>query len=283
MKKVIITRGLPGSGKSTWAKSIIKANSNSYKRINNDDLRAMVDCGHYSSANEKFINDLTDMFIMKAIAEGKHVIVDNTNLNTKHIDRIKQLVKGQAELVINDSFLSVPVEMCIQNDLKRANSVGKDVIVNMYEQYLKKSNTITQNPDAPKAIIVDIDGTLAHMKGRSPYDWHKVGEDECDTIIKKIVNSYDMTGGTVIVMSGRDGSCRAITEIWLEDNDIRWDTLLMREEGDMRKDSIVKRELFDTYIAGHYFIEYVLDDRQQVVDMWRDMGLKCLQVAPGNF
>ena len=282
MKKVIITRGLPGSGKSTWAKSIIKANSNSYKRINNDDLRAMVDCNNWSPANEKFINELTDLFILKSLHEGKHVIVDNTNLNTKHIDRIKQLVKGQAELVINDSFLSVPVEMCIQNDLKRPNSVGKDVIVNMYEKYLKKPDTITQNPDAPKAIIVDIDGTLAHMKGRSPYDWDRVGEDECDTVIKGIVNAYD-NYGVVIVMSGRDGSCRAITEKWLNDNNIVWDTLLMREEGDMRKDSIVKRELFDTCIAGHYFIEYVLDDRQQVVDMWRDLGLKCLQVAPGNF
>jgi len=282
MKKVIITRGLPGSGKSTWAKSIIKANSNSYKRINNDDLRAMVDCGHYSSANEKFINDLTDLFIMKAIADGKHVIVDNTNLNMKHINRITQLVKGFAQVEINDSFLQVPVEMCILNDLKRANSVGKDVIMDMYEKHVKKTEPITQNPDAPKAIIVDIDGTLAHMKGRSPYDWDRVGEDECDTIIKGIVNAYD-NYGVVIVMSGRDASCRAITEKWLNDNNIVWDTLLMREEGDMRKDSIVKRELFDTYIAGHYFIEYVLDDRQQVVDMWRDMGLKCLQVAPGNF
>lgn len=282
MKKVIITRGLPGSGKSTWAKSIIKANSNSYKRINNDDLRAMVDCGHYSSANEKFINDLTDLFIMKAIAEGKHVIVDNTNLNMKHINRITQLVKGLAQVEINDSFLQVPVEMCILNDLKRANSVGKDVIMDMYEKHVKKTEPITQNPDAPKAIIVDIDGTIAHMKGRSPYDWDRVGEDECDTIIKGIVNSYD-NYGVVIVMSGRDASCRAITEKWLNDNNIVWDTLLMREEGDMRKDSIVKRELFDTYIARHYFIEYVLDDRQQVVDMWRDMGLKCLQVAPGNF
>lgn len=282
MKKVIITRGLPGSGKSTWVKSIIKANSNSYKRINNDDLRAMVDCGHYSSANEKFINDLTDLFIMKAIAEGKHAIVDNTNLNMKHINRITQLVKGLAQVEINDSFLQVPVEMCILNDLKRANSVGKDVIMDMYEKHVKKTEPITQNPDATNAIIVDIDGTLAHMKGRSPYDWDRVGEDECDTIIKGIVNEYD-NYGVVIVMSGRDASCRAITEKWLNDNNIVWDTLLMRDEGDMRKDSIVKRELFDTYIAGHYFIEYVLDDRQQVVDMWRDMGLKCLQVAPGNF
>jgi predicted kinase len=282
MKQVILTKGLPGSGKSTWAKHLIEENPGKYKRINNDELRAMLDCDKYSSDNEKFINSVTDQLILMALEEGKHVIVDNTNLHPKHEQRIKELIKGKAELVIADSFLKVPVEKCIKNDLSRLRSVGKDVIMDMYEKHVKKTEPITQNPDATNAIIVDIDGTLAHMKGRSPYDWDRVGEDECDTIIKGIVNEYD-NYGVVIVMSGRDSSCRAITEKWLNDNNIVWDTLLMREEGDMRKDSIVKRELFDTYIAGHYFIEYVLDDRQQVVDMWRDMGLKCLQVAPGNF
>jgi hypothetical protein len=57
----------------------------------------------------------------------------------------------------------------------------------------------------------------------------------------------------------------------------------MRAESDFRKDSIVKKELFDNHIKNKYFIEYVLDDRNQVVDMWRDMGLKCLQVQEGNF
>jgi hypothetical protein len=84
-------------------------------------------------------------------------------------------------------------------------------------------------------------------------------------------------------MSGRDGSCRDITIKWLEDNNIKYDSLLMRAESDFRKDSIVKKELFDNHIKNKYFIEYVLDDRNQVVDMWRDMGLKCLQVQEGNF
>ena len=282
MKKVILTKGLPASGKTTWAKELLKSNPNAYKRINNDDLRKMFDNMQYSQDMEKFIKKAVDILVLLALEEGKHVILDNTHLSESSVNRIKKLVKGKAEVIIEDKFLKVPLETCIKNDLKRLDSVGKDVIIKMYEQHLKKVEPIIQDKTLPPAIIVDIDGTLAHMKGRSPFDWDRVGEDECDDIIKGIVNSYDNLG-TIIVMSGRDSCCRDITIKWLNDNNIAWDTLLMREEGDFRKDSIVKRELFDNNIKDKYYIEYVLDDRNSVVDMWRDMGLKCLQVEPGNF
>jgi hypothetical protein len=58
---------------------------------------------------------------------------------------------------------------------------------------------------------------------------------------------------------------------------------MMRKQGDFRRDSIVKKEIYDNDIKGKFDVEFVLDDRQQVVDMWREIGLKCLQVAPGNF
>jgi hypothetical protein len=57
----------------------------------------------------------------------------------------------------------------------------------------------------------------------------------------------------------------------------------MRSAGDMRKDSIVKEEIYRQEILGRYNVWFVLDDRNQVVDMWRLLGLRCLQVAPGNF
>lgn len=57
----------------------------------------------------------------------------------------------------------------------------------------------------------------------------------------------------------------------------------MRPEGDERKDSIVKQEIYEKYIKDRYNVRFVLDDRNQVVDMWREVGLKVLQVAPGDF
>ena len=57
----------------------------------------------------------------------------------------------------------------------------------------------------------------------------------------------------------------------------------MRAAGDNRKDAIVKRELYQRAVAGVYSIAFVLDDRNQVVDMWRkDLGLPCFQVNYGN-
>ena len=57
----------------------------------------------------------------------------------------------------------------------------------------------------------------------------------------------------------------------------------MRRTKDFRKDAIVKTELFDAHIRGRYEVLFVLDDRNQVVEMWRVMGLPCLQVAAGDF
>jgi hypothetical protein len=59
--------------------------------------------------------------------------------------------------------------------------------------------------------------------------------------------------------------------------------LYMRKEGDIRKDSIIKKEIFDNHIRDKYYVDFVLDDRNSVVNMWREIGLTCLQVAPGDF
>tara|TARA_R110002020_G_scaffold227539_13_gene438195 strand:+ start:10087 stop:10632 length:546 start_codon:yes stop_codon:yes gene_type:complete len=91
--------------------------------------------------------------------------------------------------------------------------------------------------------------------------------------------------------------CYSLTTAWLErwgrnfaigndrrdpENSVHIE-LYMREEGDNRKDSIVKREMYEEYIKPHYNVKLVLDDRNQVVDMWRELGLPCWQVAAGNF
>lgn len=279
MKKVIITKGLPGSGKSTWAKKVISDNPNSYKRINKDELREMFDNSKHSNDSEKFILEARDQLIMLALKNGKHVIVDDTNLSDKHILRITSLVKGEADVEIKD-FTHVPLETCIENDLKRDRSVGEKVIRRMYNQFLRKDDVYIERADLPRAILVDIDGTLAKMHNRGPFEWDKVKYDYCNTIIKNIVNNYN---GTVIVLSGRDGVCRELTEEWLNDHDIKYSSLFMREAGNCEKDSIIKKRIFDTEIRGKYYIDYVLDDRNQVVEMWRSLGLTCLQVADGDF
>lgn len=134
-------------------------------------------------------------------------------------------------------------------------------------------------------LCCDIDGTLALMSDRSPFDWHRVGEDKLNAPIASIVRKYSKKPSLVrvILVSGRDSICRPETEAWLKDNYIEYTQLIMRPKGDNRKDSIVKQELYETYIEPDYKVLFVLDDRDQVVKMWRELGLTCLQVAEGDF
>lgn len=135
----------------------------------------------------------------------------------------------------------------------------------------------------PKAIICDIDGTLAHMNGRSPYDPTRYHEDNIDPVIQDIVNRYRKDGFFIIICSGRDDTYREVTAQWLAKHGILHDGLLMRKGGDRRNDAIIKREVYDEHIKDRFDIYFVLDDRDRVVAMWRDLGLKVLQVAPGDF
>lgn len=138
------------------------------------------------------------------------------------------------------------------------------------------------DPDLPIAVICDIDGTLAHGIGitRGPYEWDKVDSDIVDKAVKRIIDNINCN---IIFVSGRDGSCFDKTSNWIRKNTINEFVLYMRTAGDNRKDSIVKKEIYDQHIKGKYNILFVLDDRDQVVDMWRSLGLKCLQVEPGDF
>ena len=280
MLKIYLTRGLPASGKSTWAKNKIDFNPGMYKRVNKDDLRMMLDNNNWQKSNEKFVLKVRDMLILAALKDGKHVIVDDTNLHPKHEINIKQLVKGKAKVTIKD-FTDVSFKTCIDRDLRRPNSVGEKVIMDMYNQFLKPEPVVYEEDESlPSAMIVDIDGTLAMMNNRSPFDWKKVGEDKLNCAVNGLVNATD---SNVILLSGRDSICRDETEKWLFDNSVDYDKLYMRAEGDNRKDTIVKKELFENHIRGKYNVISVLDDRNCMVELWRSMGLTCFQVADGNF
>ena len=301
-KKVIIPRGIPGSGKTTWVKAQLGLRpAGTAVRISNDDLSFMLygqpwGTFFFSDATRETLHNLRIAMLDTFLKQDAitHVYVDNTNLATPTVRSLQEVaLRYDAEFIVDDQFLAVDIEECVERDSKREAPVGANVIRKMAKQTEKiKPWVVPEVPvvekydntqELPYAIIVDIDGTLAHMGDRSPYEWSRVSEDTIDEGVRSIVNNAD-SSDQIIVLSGRDGSAFSDTIDWLHANGVWFNILKMRATGDMRPDWIIKHELFQSHVAGKYRVRFVLDDRDQVVHLWRNkLGLPTYQVAEGNF
>ena len=284
MSKIIMLKGLPASGKSTWAKEqLAKGN---YFRISKDDIRRDF-FGGFKQNQEKNVLKIRDKLIESALDLKKTVIVDDTNLNPIHERRLRTIAENYGvEFEINDSFLEVTPDECIKRDLHRGeNAVGSSVIYEMYAKWLRpdKLQKLEENFEKPRCIIFDIDGTLAHnLSGRNIYDYTRVLEDTPDPFMSLVIDAVKEFGPhylKVIVVSGREDNCRKETEEWLYKNMLPYDKLYMRETGDRRDDCIVKKEIYEEYIEPEYAVLGVFDDRPRVARMWRNLGLSVAQVG----
>ena len=178
-KTLYMTGGLPASVKTTAAKAMMALQPGT-KRVNKDDLRAMIDGGKWTPHNEQFIIGARNELTRAALIEGYHVIIDDTNLAPRHEAWAQDMAKfHKAAFEILD-FTNISPEECIKRDLVRSNSVGSKVILDMYNRYLKPEPMVppAYDPSLPEVILCDIDGTVAQMRGRGPFEWEKVGEDE---------------------------------------------------------------------------------------------------------
>lgn len=293
MAKLTITRGVSGSGKSTWA----EAQAGNPAIVSRDRIRMAV-FGTEDFIDENLITKIEHAAIAEALRAGRDVISDNTNIEWKYVKPIAAIGrKAGAEVEVK--VFDVPLHVALSRNASRAFIGGRDVpehvIRKQYDRFQGSKNFTLPEPQAvrpyngtpgkPKAFLVDIDGTLAHMRDyRGPFDWKKVGLDDVDEVIAEMVWAlWSSEDYKVIVMSGRDASCRNETKEWLYKHGIPFHKLFMRPANDMRADNIVKAELFDEHVRDNYDVRFVLDDRNQVVDMWRAMGITCAQVAEGDF
>lgn len=144
----------------------------------------------------------------------------------------------------------------------------------------------------PKAIIVDLDGTLCDIKHRLHFisgdkkDWETFQKhcilDKPNQWCISLIRAMELHGVAILLFSGRMDFVRNETEVWLEHHGVSYQTLKMRKSGDYRKDSEVKLEMLADY-KNRFEILFVVDDRKQVVDMWREQGLVCLQCQEGDY
>lgn len=280
-------RGYSGSGKSTIAQA-----SPGNHIVSRDSIRAML-----TGREDKFVGDhefegtVTKVqleAVRSLVRNGHHVIIDDTNLNGTYLRKWRdQAACWGVGFTVHD--VRTPLDECIRRDAQRPNGVGEAVIRKQAKRFpMDKWPTVTEIPPAKPyqlgilpAITVDIDGTLAHMNGRSPYDPTRYHEDTVDESISWMLRA--LAGWYIVLLSGRSEEYREATEKWLADNGVVWDRLFMRAKGDTRHDGIVKSELVDKHISGVYDVIAHLDDRDRVVDMMRTKGMKVLQVGYGDF
>jgi len=159
-----------------------------------------------------------------------------------------------------------------------------------------KGETMTKT----KIIIVDIDGTISDANnrankylGKNP-DWdsfyNACGSDKPIEPVIELVESLSITY-KVVFCSGRRESCRQDTEDWIDKyvhlygTNRKPFTFLFRKDGDTRHDTIVKPEMLDKYLSEHPDEEVfcTIEDRNSMVEKWRELGYLCIQPATGDF
>jgi len=145
-----------------------------------------------------------------------------------------------------------------------------------------------------QTVLFDIDGTLADVEHRRVFlkspkpDWkafnERMGDDTTKLAIADLYRAlWDSGKYELIILTGRGEEHRKITEQWLVWNNIPFNRLIMRSAKDFRADHIIKEEMLNLLLSEEKNISFVVDDRQQVVDMWRRNGIVCLQCDVGDF
>lgn len=279
---ITLTVGIPASGKSTWSKAQSKKDTN-LVRICRDDFRQMLQSSQMMPGKgEELVSQLVESSIREAISEGYNVIVDQTNCNAKYLRKLIEFCRDLDDVTLE--FFDIDYDEAIERNSKREMKVPDSVIKKMLDGYKNVDNEFNDFypknvaekyvPDVnkPKAIIFDIDGTLAIMGDRNPYDWKKVGLDSPNYPVVEALHTYKERGYNILIFSGRDSVCHEETMQWLENHCINYDILLMRIKNDMRKDTYVKLEMFNL-VKEQYNIIGVYDDRKSVKRMWNSIGL----------
>ena len=295
MSKLVIMRGLPGSGKSTWAKAWVNEDPINRVRLNWDDMRNMM--GPYwvlERENTNVLKELREKFLTHMMERNWDIVCDNMNLNPKEIEFYKNIVeefnKDGHSYTIEFKDFFIPVEECIRRDAMRANPIGEKTIKSLFHKYMplivgsehrkKIESQPTYRANKPDCIIVDMDGTLAfNLSGRNFFD--DIDMIKYDTPLLatvSILRAMKMTGTcNIFIVTGRSEKSREATENWLTENNIPFDKVFMREEGDFSHSNDFKQKVYEENIKNNYNVLFVLDDDTKCMKMYQEQGLICMK------
>ena len=299
--------GVSASGKSTYAESL---NQVEWMNVNRDDIRKSTyeseneDTFHWDKwdwGREDEVTAEQEKLVILAHQQRMNVIISDTNLSTK----AQKKWSGMAQTLgfeLEYKVFHITLDEAIKRDNNRLMKVGEQIIRQQYRGYQDNCKTFIldyfrglleekweKNFPNGRPVLSDIDGTLAEMGkgtswGREPFDWHKVANDLPRKNVIKAVEYFNQDN-VVLFLSGRDSCCYEDTKKWLQKNvNTYYHSLYMRPHNDSRKDWVVKLELL-VELCQHGYGKplIVFDDRNQVVEAFRHVGLEVFQVQDGDF
>lgn len=284
MPKLTLLVGPPGSGKSTYATDL------PYSYVNQDTQGKK---GHWEA--------------FEIILEVQNdVVVDRMNFNKAQ--RLKYLEAAKAAgYETHIVVLHQPYAVCLQRCLRRENHPtitneehARSALDTFFSKYERPTEDEADSiefvyPEGVKldAVICDLDGTLCNIdhrlhfvRGEGRKDWKSFFEHlDKDSVHKwcaSILLHFSCTK-SIVLASGRPDSYLPQTKAWLNHHQIEYNALFMRHRRDSRQDYIAKEIILDFEVLTRYRPLFFIDDRQQVVDMWRRRGFVALQCARGDF
>lgn len=303
IKKIILVRGIPGSGKSTWAKAWVAEDPEHRIRLNWDDMRNML--GPYWVPSREPINVMMLWAGVKNAAyctKPYDIVIDNMNLNPVAIEEFTEwietynasshAIQTNTQYVLEFKDFFTPIEECIHRDSLRPHPVGEKTIRSIwrrYKHFIQTTavetlvNKLRPFTNKPKCIVIDMDSTMCFNTTKRPWYGEGAAEGMINDIpntgvvmlIKELQKSFP-----IIVVTGRDTSQAAVTKQWLANQGIAPTQYYFRTEGDFRKGTEVKRENI-LQVLETYDIVSIFEDCEPIVEMFREMGLTVLQPNKG--
>lgn len=308
IQEIRLNRGLPGSGKSTFASEWLKEDPKNRVRVNRDEIRFQLFGTWYPVADEngtvkdkeQQVTEVEMNIVHAALRENKSLLVDNTNLNPRVFKTYGDIAKRYNVPLKNTDF-PISVEEAIRRNNNRDRVVPEHVIRGMAKQYLGPNGEFHLFPGSypvkpfikPETmrhgIIFDMDGTLTDVRSirsfvRGKYrnfDMFHRSSYFCPPNQEVLDMAFDADeqGYALVIVTARNETYREVTQAWLDRFNVPYDNIYMRADDDFRKDFDVKQDIL-AKINEDYDIVHAVDDNPAVRDVWLKNGIETT-IVPG--
>lgn len=257
-------RGLPASGKTTWAKKQLDLGG--YFRISLKDIEENI-IGKNSKKRKMLARKYRREMVEDIMSNNKgNIILDDYNLSINFEREIEKLcLEYGYDFILNDSFLEVSVKECVGRDLKRHDSIGQHKIQKLYNELIapKYQRNLESNFKKKRAVIVSLD---------------KTPRLEPNYFILSIIDSLQETFGGVyldVIFLVNSHNCNEFTE-WADKYLIDYSKVITRDISE--EPSITDFKLQEILkIEEEYAILGIIEENEVIATTWEQMGYNVLK------